>query len=89
MPMVLLHKSYRAIAIHPSTSSLVPDLEKYEHIRYTSSKVEAYQLFKQGEASAVITSKCITNEKSDQAYIKSQFEPSMVWCLYKMKNSSE
>ena len=87
MPMVLLHKSYNFIAIHPSTSSLVPELEKYEHIKHTRSKVEAYQLFKQGVASAAITSTCMTNKESDHAYIKAQFKPTMVWCLYKIKSA--
>ncbi|MCV4342574.1 hypothetical protein [Pseudomonas capsici] len=85
MPMVLLHKSYRLIAIHPSTSSLVQDLEKYEHVKYTRSKVEAYQLFAQGEASAVVASACITNKESDHPYIKAQFHPTMVWCLYRIR----
>lgn len=87
MPMILLHKSYNSIAIHPSTSSLVLDLEKYKHIQHTKSKVEAYELFKQGVASAAIASTCITNKESDHEYIKDQFNPTMVWCLYKMKSS--
>jgi hypothetical protein len=87
MPMVLLHKSYNFIAIHPSTSSLVPELEKYEHIKHTRSKVEAYQLFRQGVASATVASKCMTNKELDHAYIKAQFNPTMVWCLYKIKSS--
>ncbi|GFM89769.1 amino acid biosynthesis protein [Pseudomonas cichorii] len=88
MPMVLLHKSYHSIAIHPSTSSLVPELERYEHVNYTRSKVEAYQLFAQGKASAVIASTCLTNEESDRACIKAQFNPTMVWCLYRMRSTS-
>jgi hypothetical protein len=88
MPMVLLHKSYKSIAIHPSTSSLVPELKKYKHIKHTRSKIEAYQLFKQGVASAVIASTCMTNKESDHEYIKAHFNPTMVWCLYKIKTSN-
>ncbi|MGE7958414.1 hypothetical protein ACQKQA_17830 [Pseudomonas sp. NPDC089530] len=88
MPMVLLHKSYSVIAIHPSTSSLVPELEKYEQIKYAKSKVEAYQLFKQGEVSAVVTSSCLIDENNDPPHIKMRFAPTMVWCLYKMKSSN-
>jgi hypothetical protein len=87
MPMVLLHKSYKFIAIHPSTSSLVLELKKYKHIEHTRSKIEAYQLFKQGVASAVIASTCMTNKESDDKYIKAQFKPTMVWCLYKTRSS--
>ncbi|WPO46645.1 hypothetical protein [Pseudomonas sp. S1Bt23] len=86
MPMVLLHKSYSVIAIHPSTSSLVPELERYKQIKYVRSKVEAYQLFKQGEVSAVVTSNCLIDEKNDHTHIKTCFNPTMVWCLYKMKS---
>ena len=89
MPMVLLHKSYNFIAIHPSTSSLVPEIEKYENIIHTRSKVEAYQLFKDGVASAAIASACMMNRISDRTHIKAQFNPTMVWCLYKMKSSTQ
>ena len=87
MPMVLLHKSYESIAIHPSTSSLVLELKKYKHIKHTRSKIQAYQLFKQGVASAVIASTCMTSKESDHEYIKAQFKPTMVWCLYKTRSS--
>lgn len=86
MPMVLLHNSYSMIAIHPSTSSLVPELERYEKIKYTRSKVEAYELFRRGEASAALTSDSIIDSKKDSRFIKSEFRPTMVWCLYKTKN---
>ncbi|MDR9862710.1 MULTISPECIES: hypothetical protein [Pseudomonas] len=88
MPMVLLHNSFNSIAIHPSTSSLVPELERYEHVKYTRSKVEAYQLFTRGEASAALTSSSIIDDTSDKQFIKAEFRPTMVWCLYKIINSS-
>ena len=87
MPMVLLHNSYNSIAIHPSTSSLVLELERYKKIKYTRSKVEAYELFKRGEASAALTSSIIDNAV-DGKFIKAEFRPTMVWCLYETKTTS-
>lgn len=86
MPMALLHKSYDLLAIHPSTSSLVSELDNYKHIVYTKSKVEAYQLFQAGKATAAIVSTCLTHETLDDVHIKTEFNPTMVWCLYNTKN---
>lgn len=85
MPMVLLHHGYQRIALHPSTSALVPDLERYTDIIYTRSKVEAYQLFKQGEATAAIVSAGLTQGLVDPDDIKERLTPTMVWCLYRVK----
>lgn len=85
LPMVLLHQSYQRIALHPSTCALVPDLERYTDIIYTRSKVEAYQLFEQGEATAAIVSAGLTTDLTDFAPIKQRMTPTMVWCLYRVK----
>lgn len=89
MPMVLLHHSYQRIALHPSTSALVPDLESYTDIIYTRSKVEAYELFKRGNATAAIVSDSSSQDLTDPSIIKNRLTPTMVWCLYRVKESFE
>ncbi|KAB0567608.1 MULTISPECIES: hypothetical protein [Pseudomonas] len=83
LPMGLLHKSYDSIALHPSTCSLITDLDAYKEIKYTRSKVDAYQRYSQGEVASVLASTSMFNQIFDQPYIKSRFNPTMVWCLYR------
>lgn len=83
LPMALLHKSYDSIALHPSTCSLIADLNSYKEIKYTQSKIHAYQLYKKGEVASALTSSSTFDQTLDELYIKSQFTPTMVWCLYR------
>jgi hypothetical protein len=81
--MTLLHKSYDSIALHPSTCSLIDDLDSYKEVKYTQSKIHAYQLYKKGEVASALTSTSIFDQTLDELYIKSQLTPTMVWCLYR------
>ncbi|WP_411565765.1 hypothetical protein ACLIN3_23780 [Pseudomonas orientalis] len=83
LPMTLLHKSYDSIALHPSTCSLIDDLDSYKEVKYTQSKIHAYQLYKKGEVASALTSTSIFDQTLDELYIKSQLTPTMVWCLYR------
>lgn len=87
LPMVFLHKSYKCIALHPSTIALISGLEDYEEIIYTQSKVEACNLFEQGKVTAAIVSSRMIKKWTDQSCIKARFAPTMVWCLYKVRNT--
>lgn len=82
LPMALLHKSYDSIALHPSTCSLIANLDLYKEVKYTRSKIHAYQLYRKGEVASALASASIFDQTLDQSYIKSRFAPTMVWCLY-------
>jgi len=88
MPMVHLHRSYSTIAIHPSTSGLVPNIKKYKRVVYAKSKVEAYYLFARGLASASVTSINNVSAEDQERYCSAVYTPSMVWCLYRPKHST-
>lgn len=93
MPMYLISNSkYKknSAIIHPATEVFIRTYldTKDVNIEYASSKVLAYDLFnKYKYRYCIISDQVFEQDKESDVNIIKKFYPTMVWCLYKVKEN--